>query len=64
MSLTQVTGNPDWDINPSLSPDGQFIAFQSSRSGNFEIYSIDMGNWNIMRLTNDVAYDGFPAWKP
>jgi len=40
------------------------IVFHSDRSGNSEIYRIDVTGENETRLTNNDAYDGFPSWSP
>lgn len=60
--------------NSSLtwSPDGNYIAFESVRDGNLEIYTariISNGNGtfsaqDIRRRTTSPADDSFPAWSP
>ncbi len=52
------------DTAPSISPDGQTIAFMSKRDGNWEIYTIDIDGQNPQRLTNDPGNDGLPTWSP
>ena len=39
--LVQLTDHPAHDISPAWSPDGQWIAFTSNRSGNNEIYTMN-----------------------
>ena len=61
------------DGNSSLtwSPDGNYIAFESVRDGNLEIYTariIDTGDdtysaQDIQRRTTTPADDSFPAWS-
>ena len=49
--VVQVTkGNPD-NYSPSFSPDGKQIAFASSRSGNSEIYLMDVNGSNLRQVT-------------
>lgn len=38
----QLTSHPGYDDGPSWSPDGRTIAFVSTRSGNFEIWTIEV----------------------
>jgi TolB protein len=40
------------------------IAFESYRDGNAEVYVIDDDGKNLVRLTEDPAYDGVPNWTP
>ena len=50
---------------PAWSPDGSRIAFHADLGGtNYDIYVMDAGGGNIVRLTADPATDGFPDWSP
>jgi Tol biopolymer transport system component len=57
--------------DPSWSPDGSAIVFQSSRDGNFEIYTLSVADAfqgsagsACQRLTNHAAGDFWPSWGP
>ena len=63
-AIRRLTNNSDWDWKPSWSPDGQRIAFQSSRDGNYEIYVMDADGSNPHRLTDHPADDWKPSWSP
>jgi Tol biopolymer transport system component len=65
----RVTTNPatsPYALNqfPNWSPDDSFIAFQSNRDGNDEIYTIAIDGSGLTRMTNNPASDGHPAWSP
>ncbi|MGA9354760.1 MAG: winged helix-turn-helix domain-containing protein [Terriglobales bacterium] len=50
---------------PQYSPDGKHIAFQSTRSGNFEIWRADPDGSNLAQLTSfGGPLTGTPRWSP
>jgi eukaryotic-like serine/threonine-protein kinase len=50
---------------PSISPDGNWIAFESWPDGrNHDIFIMDINGANRRRLTSDPGFDFNPAWKP
>jgi Tol biopolymer transport system component len=52
---------------PSMSPDGQWIAFSSLRSGSTtstDIYKMDFAGNNATRLTTDALAETKPEWSP
>ena len=52
-------------INPQFSPNGEHIAFQSTRSGWSEIWIADRDGSHPRQLTNlKAAVAGFPHWSP
>ena len=61
---TRLTFNETFDGNPSWSPDGAKIVFQSKRDGNYEIYVINADGSNQTRLTHNDRADIDPAWSP
>jgi Tol biopolymer transport system component len=51
--------------NPQFSPDGQKIAFQSSRSGGMELWLCDRDGSHPRQLTHlNAVVSGFPRWSP
>jgi Tol biopolymer transport system component/DNA-binding winged helix-turn-helix (wHTH) protein len=61
----QVTTHGGLDYQPSLSPQGDAVAFTSDRSGSFEIYVRALGDSGTeMALTNDGGHNVEPAWSP
>ena len=49
---------------PSWSPDGQWIAYSSTKDDNQEIYIVKTDGSERKRLTSDPALDAHPAWSP
>ncbi len=55
----------EWDdITPALHPNGRSLAFASNRSGNWDLYVMNLENGEISRLTNTPEYDASPSWSP
>jgi Tol biopolymer transport system component len=66
--LTKLTQDPAGpaidDVRPDWSPDGRRIAFQSNRSGNYDIWLMDADGSNLQQLTFNSATDAAPEWSP
>lgn len=52
------------DTAPAWSPDGTQVAFVSARSGNWEIFVVEMATGEERRLTDHPASDAAPTWSP
>ena len=61
---TRLTNSAGIDRNPSWSPDGSRVVFESKRDGNYEIYAVNADGTGVTRLTNDPRTDGDPEWSP
>ena len=63
--VTDITPDLYDDRNPSWSPDGTRIAFDSSKAeGNLDIYTVAPDGSDEVRLTTDPSADADPDWKP
>jgi TolB protein len=63
--ITALTTSGDWhDEQPRWSPDGQRLAFISSRGGSYNIYVMDADGRNVRRLTDHAGNDHDPTWLP
>ena len=52
------------NINPSWSPDGRQLVFQSERTGRTALYVINADGTGVRRLTWSDADNTHPAWSP
>lgn len=62
--VATVAASPARDRNPTWSPDGTRIAFDSDRSGAFDVWVTDADGSDAVNLTDDPAQDTDPSWSP
>jgi tricorn protease len=58
-----LVSHPDNESRPLYSPDGKYLAFASSRSGNGDIYLLALETGTIKRLTYDDGAEVLNAWS-
>ena len=64
-NLQQLTDHPANEFSPAFSPDGQRMAYVSSRHDGYgEIYVMDIRTKVSHRLTHHPKHDNNPAWSP
>ena len=61
---TQFTSNSTDEVDPDWSPDGGWIAFASTQSGNSDIWIKPVVGGEATRITRDPASDRVPRWSP
>jgi formylglycine-generating enzyme required for sulfatase activity len=63
-----MTNNEARDMEASWSPDGSHILFNSNRSGNHEIYIMEVSEnlepGEVIKLTENEAEDDHAVWSP
>src|SRR4030095_6502006 len=60
----QLTADPFIDQQPSVSPDGRYVVFQSNRSGGRNIWRIDADGNDPKQLTVGNFTDETPVVSP
>ncbi|MBV9925240.1 MAG: S9 family peptidase [Acidobacteria bacterium] len=71
-AATQLTFGEDWnDTDPQWSPDGNFIAFVSDRTGkafdesrNTDVFVVDSAGGPIRKISDHDEADNSPRWSP
>jgi len=61
---TQLTSDLSDNTYPQPSPDGRWIAFQSDRDGDFDIYVVNIVGGQLRKITENNVWDRLPAWSP
>ncbi|HEV8319655.1 MAG TPA: hypothetical protein VGQ10_19735 [Vicinamibacterales bacterium] len=65
MGLERLTDDPAFDDQAALSPDGQSLAFVSTRdAGSTDIYILDLKTRKTRNLTHAPGGDFRPSWSP
>jgi Tol biopolymer transport system component len=59
-----LTRGSSSDRQPSYSPDGNHVLFSSNRSGNLDLWLLDLKNGALRQLTDDAAQDWDPGFAP
>ena len=64
VTLTPLTFDRGLENQPTLSPDGERIAYVSDRTGNFDIWLKQVSGGTDINLTSNPADDVQPAFSP
>ena len=60
--LRWITSHPAEDREPALSPDGRWLVFVSSRSGNRDLWLVPAQGGRAVQITRNKADDYSPCW--
>ena len=58
-----LVAHPANESKPLFSPDGRYLAFSSNRTGNGDIYILEIASGSIRRLTFDDVAEQLDAWS-
>jgi dipeptidyl aminopeptidase/acylaminoacyl peptidase len=60
----QLTASSKHDRHPSWSPDSKWLAFESNRDGDFQVYVIPADGGEARKLTTIATEASQPVWSP
>jgi dipeptidyl aminopeptidase/acylaminoacyl peptidase len=60
----KLTSSPKRDAHPRWSPDGKWIAFESSRDGEGQIFLLPVGGGEARKVTTLATGAGQAVWAP
>ena len=59
-----LIGGEGYDTEATVSPDGKWIVFTSTRSGDLELWRYDIETGELLQLTDELGYDGGAFFSP
>ena len=59
-----LIGGEGYDAEPTVSPDGRFVIFTSTRSGDLELWRYELATGETIQLTDGLGYDGGAFFSP
>jgi Tol biopolymer transport system component len=62
--LTRLTNNDFYDAEATVSVDGSWIVFTSTRDGDLDLYKMRSDGSDLTRLTDEPGYDGGAFFSP
>jgi TolB protein len=63
-NIELLIGGPHYDAEPTVSPDGRYIVFTSSRSGDLNLWRYEVAGGDLVQLTHELGYDGGAFFSP
>jgi Tol biopolymer transport system component len=59
-----LIGGDGYDTEATVSPDGKWIIFTSTRSGDLELWRYEIETGELLQLTDELGYDGGAFFSP
>ena len=60
----QLTTEPGYDAEATVSPKGDKIVFTSMRTGDLELFTMNIDGSDVKQITNELGYDGGAFFSP
>ncbi len=62
--VSQLTNEPGYDAEATVSPQGNKIVFTSTRNGDLELYTMNLDGTDVLQITDELGYDGGAFFSP
>lgn len=62
--INQLTNEPGYDAEATVSPQGDRIVFTSMRTGDLELFTMNLDGSDVKQITYDLGYDGGAFFSP
>lgn len=62
--ISQLTNEPGYDAEATVSPKGDKIVFTSLRTGDLELFTMNIDGSNVKQVTDALGYDGGAFFSP
>ena len=62
--VQQLTDEPGYDAEATVSPKGDRIIFTSIRTGDLELYTCNIDGSDVKQITSELGYDGGAFFSP
>jgi Tol biopolymer transport system component len=62
--VAQLTDEPGYDAEATISPTGDRMVFTSTRSGDLELYTCALDGSDVRQVTDELGYDGGAFFSP
>lgn len=62
--VDQLTKEPGYDAEATVSPKGDKIVFTSTRNGDIDLYTMNLDGSNVKQITFELGYDGGAFFSP
>jgi len=62
--LKQLTFEEGYDAEPTVSPKGDRIVFTSTRTGDLELFTMNIDGTDVQQVTDELGYDGGAFFSP
>lgn len=62
--VKQLTHEPGYDAEATVSPKGDKIVFTSTRNGDLDLYTMNIDGTDVRQITHELGYDGGAFFSP